>query len=221
MANSTSRRRCRRRNPHFRMTALIADVTGHTCNSPAGAGRHPPDGLFSRRRGARARGNTNAAKSDVRGDGEWRLEGDTRHRDHHLLQAGSGQLRPGWTPEAQISQPVFRIRRRGIAYRWADIAAPGASRPNSASPSSNSVLRPMSGLPAGKLVLHNNGPFVATCPTTWSRWTARVSPAKPRISPHRQSVPPAEKSARPARHRPPGSRPAARISIAISLLPAR
>jgi translocation and assembly module TamB len=149
--------------PEFRLTALNADINGHALQISEQALGDAHLTASSQGNIVRAHLESNAANSEVRGDGEWRLEGDFPGTAtitfakldlvqlHTWLQpASAGEPSPfTGSAEGQLRIDGPLLQRQSLK---AELRIPKFEFGPS----------PDSGLPAGKLVVHNAGPIVAS-----------------------------------------------------------
>jgi translocation and assembly module TamB len=149
--------------PTFRLTALNADIGGHNLQISEQALGDAHLTVSSQGNVLRAHLESNAANSDVRGDGEWRLEGD--YPGSATITLGKldlAQLRAWLEPKAAVSPGPFIGSAEGELRIDGPLLQLQALKAELRIPKFEFGPAPDSTLPVGKLVLHNAGPIVVS-----------------------------------------------------------
>jgi translocation and assembly module TamB len=149
--------------PQFRVTALNVDITGHGLHFSDQALGETHLTASSQGNIVRAHLESTAASSQLRGDGEWRLEGDyPGTATVTFAKLDLVRLR-GWLEPASAATPSpFVGSAEGQLRIDGPLAQPQALKAELRIPQFEFGPAPDSGLPASRLVLHNAGPIVAT-----------------------------------------------------------
>jgi len=147
----------------FRVTSLNADVTGHGLQYATQTLGDTHLTVSSQGAVMRAHLESNAAKSELRGDGEWRLEGDyPGTATITFSKLDLAELRAWLDPGAAKAASPFSGSAEGELRIDGPLVDRQALKAELRIPKFEFGPSPASGLPAGKLVLHNAGPLVAT-----------------------------------------------------------
>ncbi|HUI55431.1 MAG TPA: translocation/assembly module TamB domain-containing protein [Bryobacteraceae bacterium] len=145
----------------FRIASLDAEVTGHELRfaSQSFGDLH----LTTSSQGSvlRAHLESNAANSNIRGDGEWRLEGDYPGSATIVFpKLDLAQLRTWLEPSAAGTQAPFSGSAEGQLRIEGPAVDPQALKAELRIPQFEIGPPPETGLTASALVLHNSGPIV-------------------------------------------------------------
>ena len=147
----------------FRVTALNADVTGHGLQLGAQALGDTHLTLSSQGAVLRAHLESNAANSALRGDGEWRLEGNyPGTATIAFSKLDLAQLRTWLEPSQAPSPSPYSGSMEGQLRIDGPLLDRQALTAQLSIPKFEFGPAPGADLPTGKLVLHNSGPLVAT-----------------------------------------------------------
>ena len=148
--------------PVFHVTAIAADVTGHNLQlSTQGLGDAHLT-VASQGPIVRAHLDSNAANSDVHGDGEWRLEGDYPGTANFTLgKLDLAQLHAWLNPKATGPIPFYGSAEGQLRVDG-PLLQPQALKAQLTIPRFEFGPAAGSGLPTARLVLHNSGPIVAS-----------------------------------------------------------
>ena len=149
--------------PAVHITALNADITGHNLQLSTQALGDAHLTAASQNGAVRVHLECNVANSDVRGDGEWRLDGDyPGTATITFAKVDLAQLR-AWLQPSTASQPSpFSGSAEGQLRIDGPLMQRQSLKAELRIPTLEFGPAPDSGLPAGKLVVHNEGPIVAT-----------------------------------------------------------
>ncbi len=149
--------------PTYRVTAIEADITGRNLQIADQALGDAHVTVSSQGNLARAHLESNAASSQVRGDGEWRMEGDyPGSATVTFVKLDLVKLRDWLQPTAASTASPFVGSAEGQFRIDGPLLQPQLLKAQLSIPQFEVGPAPGSGLPAGKLVLHNAGPIVAT-----------------------------------------------------------
>ena len=121
----------------------------------------------------RAHLDSDFAGSTIRGDGQWRLEGDyPGSATVRFSKVDLAQLEKWACPPPKVAGRSSPDRRKASCASTAPRSGRGRSRPNCASRVRDRVPPPDQGCPRA-FALRNSGPWSSPWPTRWSPWTAR------------------------------------------------
>jgi translocation and assembly module TamB len=149
--------------PSFRVTALNADITGHGLQLSDQVLGETHLTVQSEGNVARAHLESNAASSQVLGDGEWRLEGDyPGSATVKFAKLDLARLRTWLEPTVAPTPSPFAGSAEGQLRIDGPLMQPQALKAQLSIPTFEIGPPPSSGLPPGKFVLRNAGPIVAT-----------------------------------------------------------
>ena len=149
--------------PAFRVTALNADIIGHALQLDTQVLGDTHLTVSSQGPVLRAHLESDAANSQLRGDGEWRLEGDyPGSATITFSKLDLARLRAWLEPGASHAPSPFTGSAEGQLRIDGPVLQRQALKAELSIPKFEFGPAPDSGLPAGKLVLHNAGPLVAT-----------------------------------------------------------
>jgi translocation and assembly module TamB len=150
-------------SPSFRLTALNADITGHGLQISTQALGDTHLTASSQGNVLRAHLESNAANSAVRGDGEWKLEGDyPGTATITFAKLDLVQLRAWLEPSLAGQASPFAGSAEGQLRIDGPILQRQVLKAELRIPKFEFGPAPDSELPAGRLMLHNTGPLVAT-----------------------------------------------------------
>jgi translocation and assembly module TamB len=149
--------------PAVRVNSLNADIRGHGLEMSGQALGDAHLTATSQGNVLRAHLESNAANSDVRGDGEWRLEGSyPGSATITLAKLDLVQLRAWLDPAAAASPSPFVGSVEGQLRIDGPLLDRQALKAELRIPHLEFGPAPDTVAPAGKLMLHNAGPIVAT-----------------------------------------------------------
>jgi translocation and assembly module TamB len=147
----------------FRVTALTADISGHGLQLSDQALGDAHLTAASQGNVVRAHLESNAANSEVRGDGEWRLEGDyPGSATITFAKLDLAQLRAWLEPQTAAEPTPFMGSAEGQLRIDGPLLERQALKAELRIPRIEFGPAPDSSLPAGKLVVRNTGPIVAS-----------------------------------------------------------
>ena len=149
--------------PQFRVTAVNADITAHSLHFSDQAVGETHLTVASQGNVVRAHVDSNAASSQLHGDGEWRIEGDYPcTAPVTFSQLDLVRLRTWLEPGAAASPSPFAGSAEGQLRIEGPLLQPQALKAQLTIPQFEFGPPSDSDLPAAKLVLHNAGPIVAS-----------------------------------------------------------
>jgi translocation and assembly module TamB len=146
----------------FRLTALNADITGHSLQMSDQALGDAHLTVSSQGNVVHAHVESNAADSEVRGDGDWRLEGDYPGTANITFSKLDLVKLRAWLQPAVSGEPSpFTGSAEGQLRIDGPLLQPQALKAELTIPKFEFGPPPDSAIPAARLVLHNAGPIVA------------------------------------------------------------
>jgi translocation and assembly module TamB len=149
--------------PQFRVTAVNADVTAHSLHFSDQAVGETHLTVASQGNVVRAHVDSNAASSQLHGDGEWRLEGDyPGTATITFAKLDLARLRSWLEPAAAATPSPFVGSAQGQLRVDGPLLQPQALKAQLTIPQFEFGPPPDSDIPAAKLMLHNAGPIVAS-----------------------------------------------------------
>ena len=147
----------------FRPTAITADINGHNLRASDQALGDAHLVATSQGNVVRVHLDSNAANSEVRGDGEFKLEGNySGSANVTFAKLDMAQLRAWLKPSAAAEPSPFTGSAEGQLHIEGPLLQPEALRAELRIPKFEFGPAAASGLPTGSLTLHNQGPIVAT-----------------------------------------------------------
>jgi translocation and assembly module TamB len=148
--------------PQFHVTAIAADIGGHGLHFSDQALGETHITVSSQGNLARAHLESTAAESQLSGDGEWRLEGDyPGTATLTFAKLDLVRLRAWLEPTAAATPSPFVGSAEGQLRIDGPLLQPQLLKAQLSIPQFQFGPAADIGLPAARLVLHNNGPIVA------------------------------------------------------------
>jgi len=149
--------------PQFRVTAVNADITAHSLHFSDQAVGETHLTVASQGNTVRAHVDSNAASSQLNGDGEWRLEGDyPGTATITFAKLDLARLHSWLEPSAAAAPSPFVGSAEGRLRVDGPLLQPQALKAQLTIPQFEFGPPPDSNVPAAKLMLHNAGPIVAS-----------------------------------------------------------
>ena len=149
--------------PQFRVTAVNADITAHSLHFSDQALGETHLTVASQGNVVRAHVDSNAASSQLHGDGEWRLQGDyPGTATISFAKLDLSRLRSWLEPSAAATASPFVGSAEGQLRVDGPLLQPQALKAQLTIPQFELGPPADSDVPAARLTLHNAGPIVAS-----------------------------------------------------------